>query len=195
MSRTVTHNFQHYEARVFSERQYPLLERSLKNMGMDILYLKGCDYVSAFTCVSDRAVINFLDLSDSAVRSYALSSNEKPKLVPIVALVNSETPSHLKAMIMLEATSFLRTPICSSTVFPAVYMAINLHERKKILESTIESLNEKKKKRKYVVKYLFHFMNKNNVDEETAYKKLRAISQQNRCSVEEYAYNYYIDEV
>lgn len=117
-----------------------------------------------------------------------LAASAVPDLppVPVVGLVGVEAPSRLKGLLRLGATGLLRKPIHGASVYAALFLAVNEHNRRRLLEERIARHEERRRGRRHVVKAILRLMQEHGLDDDAAYEALRRDAMRARQPLEAY---------
>ncbi|KAA0123586.1 ANTAR domain-containing protein [Methylobacterium sp. P1-11] len=106
--------------------------------------------------------------------------------VPVVGLVGVEAPSRLKGLLQLGATGLLRKPIHGASVYAALFLAVNEHNRRRVLEERLARHEERRRGRRHVVKAILRLMQEHGLDDDAAYEALRRDAMRARQPLEAY---------
>lgn len=106
--------------------------------------------------------------------------------VPVVGLVGVEAPSRLKGLLQLGATGLLRKPIHGASVYAALFLAVNEHNRRRLLEERLARHEERRRGRRHVVKAILRLMQEHGLDDDAAYETLRRDAMRARQPLEAY---------
>jgi AmiR/NasT family two-component response regulator len=117
-----------------------------------------------------------------------LTASAVPDLpqVPVVGLVGVEAPSRLKGLLQLGATGLLRKPIHGASVYAALFLAVNEHNRRRLLEERLARHEERRRGRRHVVKAILRLMQEHGLDDDAAYEALRRDAMRARQPLEAY---------
>lgn len=117
-----------------------------------------------------------------------LAASAVPDLppVPVVGLVGVEAPSRLKGLLQLGATGLLRKPIHGASVYAALFLAVNEHNRRRVLEEQLARHEERRRGRRHVVKAILRLMQEHGLDDDAAYEALRRDAMRARQPLEAY---------
>lgn len=124
------------------------------------------------------------DISDGAV--LPLSSIGRLPPAPIIGLLGVSAPSRLKALMRAGATSFLRKPIHSAAIYPALFVGVNEYHRHRHLEALLEDQNRRRRGRRDVVKAIVRTMSDYGIDDDEAYDLLRRRCMKTRQTMEDF---------
>ena len=108
-------------------------------------------------------------------------------LVPVIGVVGSEAPSRLKALFDVGATALLRKPIHPSTVYSALFLAINNHARLVRLAHRIAEQDRRHGGRRFVIKAVVKLVQEQGLCDDEAFALLRRESMRLRIGIEDYA--------
>lgn len=106
--------------------------------------------------------------------------------VPVLGLVGVEAPSRLKGLLQLGATGLLRKPIHGASVYAALFLAVNEHNRRRLLEERLARHDERRRGRRYVVKAILRTMQEHGLDDDAAFEVLRRDAMRARQPLEAY---------
>ena len=109
-----------------------------------------------------------------------LAASAVPDLppVPVVGLVGVEAPSRLKGLLQLGATG--------ASVYAALFLAVNEHNRRRLLEERLARHEERRRGRRHVVKAILRLMQEHGLDDDAAYETLRRDAMRARQPLEAY---------
>jgi AmiR/NasT family two-component response regulator len=110
-------------------------------------------------------------------------NNDAP--CPVIGLVGSEAPSRLRALVQLEALSFLSKPVHGGAIYAALFLAVNQFSRIAQMQAKLNELNERRRKRIHVLHAVVRIMRREGLDEDAAYASLRRAAMCARTSVED----------
>lgn len=110
-------------------------------------------------------------------------NNDAP--CPVIGLVGSEAPSRLRALVQLEALSFLSKPVHGGAIYAALFLAVNQFGRIAQIQATLDDLHERRRKRGHVLHAVVRIMRRDGLDEDAAYASLRREAMRARTSVED----------
>ncbi|MET0971736.1 MAG: ANTAR domain-containing protein [Tardiphaga sp.] len=123
------------------------------------------------------------DIGDAA--TLPLSPVGRMPPAPVIGLIGVTAPSRLKALMRAGATSFLRKPIHSSAVYPALFVGINEYRRHRYLETLLEDQERRRRGRRDVVKAIIRVMSEHGIDDDAAYDLLRRRCMTTRQTMED----------
>ena len=106
--------------------------------------------------------------------------------VPVLGLVGVEAPSRLKGLLQFGATGLLRKPIHGASVYAALYLTVNEHGRRRVLEEQLARHEERRRGRRHVVKAILRVMQERGLDDDAAFEVLRRDSMRARLPLEQY---------
>lgn len=124
------------------------------------------------------------DLEDAVAIEVDPASRLPP--VPVIGLVGVEAPSRLKALVNLGATSFLRKPVHGGAVYTSLFMGINQFLLRSDMYARLQDLEMRRRGRRAVIRAVILLMQRNGLDEESAYSQLRRESMRVRQNLELY---------
>ena len=108
-----------------------------------------------------------------------------PGEVPVVALIGHESPSRLQQAFELRPNAFLLKPVRPNGVYTAIFFATNGHARDRQLARILDGLEARHRARRLVTKAVLRVMERCDVDDEEAFRRLRKESMRLRVTVEE----------
>lgn len=152
-----------------------VLETTLARLGLAVTALDppGSDMCAGVVDVA------FLDVDDAAHLPWAEGE------VPLVAMIGHESPSRLQRAFELQPTAFLLKPVRPSGVYTAIFFAINGHARDRQIARSVASLEARHRARRIVTKAVLLLMQRQGVDDDEAYRRLRKESMRQRMTVED----------
>ena len=137
------------------------------------------------TLQPERDII-FIDGDIGDVAVLPLSSIGRLPPAPIIGLLGVTAPSRLKALMRAGATSFLRKPIHSAAVYPALFVGVNEYRRHRHLEALLEDQERRRRGRRDVVKAIIRTMSEHGIDDDEAYDLLRRRCMKTRQTMEDF---------
>lgn len=161
------------------ERDLAIVRRQLGRLGMAIEEHDPTTDVPPDVPVD----VVLLDADVIAMRSELTGMRKLP--VPIVALVGTETPSHLKWLLDLKPASFLIKPLRSAGLYTALVVAFDHAQRRNEDALRIEKLEERVRARRIVFAAVLQIMQTHNLDEAAAFALIRRAAMQQRMTVEQ----------
>ncbi|SMO93673.1 ANTAR domain-containing response regulator [Paracoccus laeviglucosivorans] len=111
---------------------------------------------------------------------------EVPPPCPVVGLVGSEAPSRLRALAQLGAKSFLPKPVHGGSVYSALFLAVNEFNLTTRMQSMLDELHDRRRKRAHVLRAVVRLVQREGLDGDAAYDRLRREAMRARVSVETY---------
>ncbi|MGO4438988.1 ANTAR domain-containing response regulator [Rhizobium sp. RAF56] len=105
--------------------------------------------------------------------------------LPVVALLSSEAPGRVAWALERGAGAMIAKPITASAVYPALVMAVSIHEERKAVRERMEHLEERVRLRPLVHAAVQKIMAERRVGESEAYTILRASAMRRRLSMEQ----------
>lgn len=106
--------------------------------------------------------------------------------VPLIALIGSEAPGRIEWAMSQAASAYLLKPVQSAGVFSALTIAFHQHAIQREQAEHIANLAMRLKARPLVLKAVLDEMFSCNIDDDTAFRRIRTRSMQCQMSVEEY---------
>lgn len=113
-------------------------------------------------------------------------SGDKP-LRPVVAVLGSEAPGRIAWALRQGAGAIIQKPVTASAVFPALVLAVSIHEERLTTAGRIAHLEERLKLRPVVFTAIERLKAERKVDDEGAYAILRNCAMRRRLPVEQIA--------
>lgn len=105
--------------------------------------------------------------------------------MPVVAVLGSEAPGRIAWALEQGAGAIIAKPIASSAVYPALVMAVAIHEERNLSRARLEHLQERVRMRPLVHAAVQKIMTVRGVEEERAYTILRACAMRRRLPMEQ----------
>jgi AmiR/NasT family two-component response regulator len=106
---------------------------------------------------------------------------------PVVALLGSEAPGRIAWALSQGAGAIIAKPIAASAVYPALVMALSIHEERRSVAERLQYLEERVRLRPLVHAAVEKLMAARGIDEEHAYAILRDCAMRRRLSMEQIA--------
>ncbi|MBN8954226.1 MULTISPECIES: ANTAR domain-containing protein [unclassified Rhizobium] len=113
-------------------------------------------------------------------------SDDKP-LRPVVAVLGSEAPGRIAWALRQGAGAIIPKPVLASAVFPALVLAVSIHEERIRTAGHIARLEERLKLRPVVFSAIEKLKAERQIDDECAYAILRNCAMRRRLPVEQIA--------
>ncbi len=105
---------------------------------------------------------------------------------PVIGLVGVEAPSRLKGLMAQGATAFLRKPVYAGAVYTTLFLGVNQYLQRKSLADQLSEHQDRRRRRRLVIKTIVRIMEQHSVDDDEAYAILRRDSMRSRLSLEDY---------
>lgn len=153
-----------------------VLETTLSKLGLSVAMLD--QPAGEMPGIVDVA---FIDVDDACSAHLPWAEGE----VPLVAMIGHESPSRLQRAFELQPSAFLLKPVRPSGVYTAIFFAINGHARDRHIARTMASLEARHRARRVVTKAVLLVMQRERVDDDEAYRRLRKESMRLRVTVED----------
>ena len=130
----------------------------------------------------DSVDILFFD-ADS---DYAAESGEghRDLGLPAVALIGSETPSRLQAMLARQPSAYLMKPIRSTGIYASLAIATHQYATLQAMRRKLASAEERLRSRRLLLTAMLQIMNQAQVGEAEAFRILRRAAMSRRQTVE-----------
>jgi AmiR/NasT family two-component response regulator len=106
---------------------------------------------------------------------------------PVVALLGSEAPGRIAWALKQGASAVIAKPVAASAVYPALVMALAIHEERRDTADRLQYLEERVRMRPLVHAAVEKLMAARGLDEERAYAILRDCAMRRRLSMEQIA--------
>lgn len=104
----------------------------------------------------------------------------------VIGLVGVEAPSRLKGLMSQGATAFLRKPVYAGAVYTTLFLGVNQYLQRKSLADQLSEHQDRRRRRRLVIKTIVRIMEEHAVDDDEAYAILRRDSMRSRLSLEDY---------
>lgn len=176
-----TPNFTGWRAVILSEADgnTDRLRRQLGLLGVSVAVqwtpLSTADLPDLVLIDADRGWDELLPFSDAA------------PACPVVALLGSEAPGRIAWALRHGAGAIIPKPLSASTVYPALVLAVSLHEERLETRRRIAHLEDRLKLRPLVFAAVTRLAAERHVDEERAYAILRDCAMRRRLPIEQLA--------
>ncbi|MFC7052590.1 ANTAR domain-containing response regulator [Hansschlegelia quercus] len=106
--------------------------------------------------------------------------------VAVIGLVGVEAPSRLKGLMLQGATAFLRKPVYAGAVYTTLFLGVNQYLQRKTLADQLSEHQDRRRRRRLVIKTIVRIMEEHAIDDDEAYAFLRRDSMRSRLSLEDY---------
>lgn len=106
---------------------------------------------------------------------------------PLVALLASEAPGRVAWALEQGASAIIPKPVTASAVYPALVMAVTIHEERRAVAERLQYLEERVRMRPLVHAAVEKLRAARGLDEERAYAVLRDCAMRRRLSMEQVA--------
>ncbi|MFK0331731.1 ANTAR domain-containing response regulator [Rhizobium sp. NPDC090275] len=106
---------------------------------------------------------------------------------PVVALLGSEAPGRIAWALEQGAGAIIAKPVAASAVYPALVMAVSIHQERKTVAERVKFLEERVRLRPLVHAAVEQLMSVHAVNEERAYAILRDCAMRRRLPMEQLA--------
>jgi AmiR/NasT family two-component response regulator len=153
------------------ERSQANLGKSLHRLGIHsqaLAHDAPCDTEGCFAAILE------IEHFASPLAVHALNAAG----VPIIALTAHETLSQIQRALQLGATALLNKPISQGSVYTTLMMAVGLRERQRADVERLCELQERLAMRPLMAQALARLMVTQNINEATAFERLRSLSMQ-----------------
>lgn len=106
---------------------------------------------------------------------------------PLVALLGSEAPGRIAWAMKKGASAIIAKPVAASAVFPALVMAVSIHQERLAVAEKLRHLEERVRMRPLVYAAVEKLRAARDVTEAEAYATLRGCAMQRRLTMEQVA--------
>lgn len=188
MAHRLVQNFVGLNATIISSSQLDTLKSALSRAGVhsnqhDTSEITIDELASMTHADSDIIIID--GESDWATAANNLL-DKPPFQVPVIGLVGIESPSRLKGLMRLGMSAVIRKPVHGATIYPALFLAVNVHRKRSVLEEQIAENERRRRNRRFIMKAILIRMQDEGIDDDAAYENLRREAMRARLSIEEY---------
>jgi AmiR/NasT family two-component response regulator len=104
--------------------------------------------------------------------------------LPVVALIGSETPSRLQAMLARQPSAYLMKPIRSTGIYASLAIATHQYATLQAMRRKLASAEERLRSRRLLLAATLQIMNEAQVGEAEAFRILRRAAMSRRQTVE-----------
>jgi AmiR/NasT family two-component response regulator len=106
---------------------------------------------------------------------------------PLVALLGSEAPGRIAWAMEKGASAIIPKPVAASAIFPALVMAVSIHQERRVVADKLRYLEQRVRMRPLVHAAVEKLRAIRGLDEERAYDMLRDCAMQRRLTMEQLA--------
>ncbi|MBX9457980.1 MAG: ANTAR domain-containing protein [Rhizobium sp.] len=106
---------------------------------------------------------------------------------PLVALLGSEAPGRIAWAMQQGASAIIPKPVATSSIYPALVMAVSIHEERLSVAQRLQFLEERVRMRPLVHAAVEKLRAARGLDEERAYLLLRNCAMKRRLTMEQIA--------
>jgi AmiR/NasT family two-component response regulator len=106
---------------------------------------------------------------------------------PVIALLGSEAPGRIAWALSQGAGAIIAKPVAASAVYPALVMALSIHQERQEAQERIRHLEERVRLRPLVHAAVERLMVAQRLDEDNAYRVLRECAMRRRLPMEQIA--------
>ena len=106
---------------------------------------------------------------------------------PLVALLGSEAPGRIAWAMEKGASAIIPKPVAASAIFPALVMAVSIHEERRVAHDRLCRLEERVRMRPLVHAAVEKLRAERGLGEDQAYAALRGCAMQRRLTMEQVA--------
>jgi AmiR/NasT family two-component response regulator len=106
---------------------------------------------------------------------------------PVVAILGSEAPGRIAWALRQGAGAIIAKPVAASAVYPALVLAVSIHEERMSAAGTIAHLEERLRLRPVVFAAMARLKHERRIDDDRAYAILRDCAMRRRLPVEQIA--------
>lgn len=188
MSQAPVQNFRGMRAVIFASGDggVDMLASVLAKLGLAVerAGVPASAVVDASTYSFERDVL-FVDGDLEGVLGAGAIANSLPP-APVIGLVGVEAPSRLKGLMAQGATAFLRKPVYAGAVYTTLFLGVNQYLQRKSLADQLSEHQDRRRRRRLVIKTIVRIMEQHAIDDDEAYAILRRDSMRSRLSLEDY---------
>jgi len=134
---------------------------------------------------ADRLDLVFVD-ADQGWDELLPWSGGRPSC-PVVALLGSEAPGRIAWALRQGAGAIIPKPVAASAIYPALVLAVSVHQERTEAERRIAHLEERLRLRPVVHAAVTRLKAERRIDDERAYAILRDCAMRRRLSMEQVA--------
>ncbi|TLU72612.1 ANTAR domain-containing response regulator [Lichenicoccus roseus] len=164
------------------------LQHGLARLGVTVEHApEQPDALAELSLCADRDVL-IVDGDPGACAILPLLIELKPP-VPVIGLIGMETPSRLRLLMEAGATAMLRKPVQSGALYTSLYLGINGYRQRQLAEARIAEHERRRRGRRGLVKAILHVMQRDGLDDDTAFETLRRDAMRARLGIEDYCDN------
>lgn len=153
------------------ERSQASLGKSLQRLG---IHTQALERDAPFEMTGCFAAILEVEHFASPLAVQALNA----AAIPLVALTAHETLSQIQRALQLGATALLNKPISQGSVYTTLMMAVGLRDQQRADAEALTALRRRLAQRPLLAQTLARLMVTEQIDEATAYERLRTLSMQ-----------------
>jgi AmiR/NasT family two-component response regulator len=160
----------------------PGRDRTVLKNQLEFLGLRVTVHDSASPSSCESVDILFFD----ADGGHAAESGEVHREVdlPVVALIGSETPSRLQAMLARQPSAYLIKPIRSTGIYASLAIATHQFATLQAMRRKLASAEERLRSRRLLLAATLQIMNQAQVGEAEAFRILRRTAMSHRQTIE-----------
>jgi AmiR/NasT family two-component response regulator len=104
--------------------------------------------------------------------------------VPTVALIGSETPGRLEAMLARQPSAYLMKPIRSTGIYSSLAIAMHQYSVIRTMRRQLASAEERLRSRRVLFSAVLRIMNQAQIDEMAAFRVLQRTAMSQRITIE-----------
>lgn len=164
---------------VRDEREMSILRRQLGRLGMSVTETDPEALI-----VPDTG-IDVIILDADSIPIKPDSTPPLKTIVPVIALIGTETPSRLKWLLDLQPASFLIKPLRSAGLYTAVVVAFDGAQRRSEGAAYVEKLEDRIRARRVVFGAMLQLMRNHSLCEDDAFTLIRQTAMRHRTTVEQ----------
>jgi len=161
------------------EREMSILRRQLGRLGMSVTETDPEALI-----VPDTG-IDVIILDADSIPIKPDSTPPLKTIVPVIALIGTETPSRLKWLLDLQPASFLIKPLRSAGLYTAVVVAFDGAQRRSEGAAYVEKLEDRIRARRVVFGAMLQLMRNHSLCEDDAFTLIRQTAMRHRTTVEQ----------
>lgn len=160
------------------DHDYKVLSGQLVRLGLNII-----EPVEGQALPWSEVDVCFFDANQAHKNTFPWPDGEPQ--VPLIAMFSAETPERIHWSLTQRVCAFLVKPVRSSGTFLALQQAIYEFASRHRSIAEVDTLRERIKARRVVLKAVVKLMELANVDDDEAYEQLRQSSMSHQICMEE----------
>ncbi|GEP59075.1 ANTAR domain-containing response regulator [Reyranella soli] len=159
----------------------PGRDRTVLQTQLELLGLKVTVHDSA---APSHDSIDILFFDADGEQAFESEEAHRDLGLPAVALIGSETPSRLQAMLARQPSAYLMKPIRSTGIYASLAIATHQYATLQAMRRKLASAEERLRSRRLLLAAMLQIMNQAQVGEAEAFRMLRRAAMSRRQTVE-----------